>query len=453
MKKILPWLKSNLLTVIALAVAIIGAPVMLYFAAGWNTKVRDDATKAVSNYTRDLDALEVQVQIDPVSPGDAPISARTLPNDATIQAVSSILDARRRDSETVVSEAVKFNRANHKPLIDGENPDEKLFPDAESDSTRSRLLKRLIERWPKAHAELLENIKAGMPPSVEELSSRVEDARTQEIRRRVTGREEQKITPEEDAEIAKMMVDRRLQFIRQAARPLTVYASPEVFKNVRPWTSMNDPTMEEAWEWQWIYWVNEDIVSAVAKANTDPVRGRLAVYEAPVKRIESINVLPMSQQSGGMDSHAASATGQPAAAAPAAASTDASAQIKPDYTASVTGRAGWPKLPNPVYDVRQVEMTVLVALDRLPTLIDAISQTNFMTVTGVQILSVPARPDLIQGYDYGGDYLVQADLKIETVWLRQWTTLFMPKAVRTMLGIPDPPAAPATATTPPANPV
>lgn len=432
MKKVLPWIKSNIAVVIAMTLALVGAPLMLFFGTQWNSKVRAEVEQEVSKNVQDLDKLEVQVQIDPVSPADQPISLRTLPNDATIQAVSSILDARRSDSEAVVARAIEFNQRGRTLLIDGAAPSEKLFPEPSDDSSRIRLLNRLIALWPESHAELLKNSRAGVPPTIEEVTADLEESKARDAKRRLSGREEQKLTPEEEAEVTKVLSDRRADLYRQRARQLTVYAEPGVFKSVKPWDSASVLPIEQAWEWQWLKWIHDDVMAAIVRANTDPAKGWLPVFEAPVKRIESIEVKPLErpQQSG--NEAAAAAPGDPAA------------RLTPDYTKSLTGRSAWPDAPNAVYDIRTVEMTVLVAADRLPVLLDAISKTNFMTVVGMKTTAAPAKSELAAGFDFGGDYLLRAELKIETVWLRSWTTPMMPKPVRAMLGIPDPaPAAPA----------
>ena len=41
-----------------------------------------------------------------------------------------------------------------------------------------------------------------------------------------------------------------------------------------------------------------------------------------------------------------------------------------------------------------------------------------------------------QGYFYGSSTLSQVSLKLETIWLREWTKDFMPEALKTALGIP-----------------
>ena len=40
------------------------------------------------------------------------------------------------------------------------------------------------------------------------------------------------------------------------------------------------------------------------------------------------------------------------------------------------------------------------------------------------------------GYFYGSEPVTEVTLLVETIWLRSWTTPFMPDEVKTSLGIP-----------------
>ena len=100
------------------------------------------------------------------------------------------------------------------------------------------------------------------------------------------------------------------------------------------------------------------------------------------------------------------------------------------YTGHTGGVAG------SSYDIRMVELTLVVGSQQLPRIFDAFAQTNYMTVTDVDLNEVDVWEDLEQGYFYGPDHVVRAVLQIETVWLRSWTTDLMPDAVRTALGVP-----------------
>lgn len=445
---ILNFIKSNLIVVIALLMAAIAIPVQMVFGAKWSAKIKAEVEQQVSQQMRDLDQLEVNVQLNAMMAGEKPIASRTLPNDATVEAFATLVKARHADSERAIDAVTKFNRRAHALLVDGAQPEDKLFPAPANASARIRLLGTFIERWPKAHADLLTGLHAGMPPTEEVVKGELENLRTREMARRLQGREEQRLNPEEEAEIASLLSERRLELYRRAASAVTVYAPSDVFRAVVPWSDAGipperiaDESLREAWERQWLLWIHTDLVEAIEQANADARGSWLPVYEAPIRRILSINVQPWASRNdrGGRAGAEASEGG---AGAAAGGGGDGSAEMAPDFAHSISGRGGWPLAPNGLYDVRYADLSMVVALERLPRVIDALSKTNAMTVVGVSLSSYRAAPDLERGFYLGSDVLVQADIRVETIWLRSWTTPMMPKPVRDQLGIPD--AAPAS---------
>ena len=105
-------------------------------------------------------------------------------------------------------------------------------------------------------------------------------------------------------------------------------------------------------------------------------------------------------------------------------------EVPDDFSVSHTGRRS-----NHLYDVRHARLTVDVESRRLPELINALSRTNFMAVLMVTITDVDEHEMLRQGYLYGRTDVVQAELLIETIWMRSWTTELMPQEIRYQLGV------------------
>ena len=60
-----------------------------------------------------------------------------------------------------------------------------------------------------------------------------------------------------------------------------------------------------------------------------------------------------------------------------------------------------------------------------------------MTVVDVDLTNVDVYDAIEQGYYYGDDHVVLAQLTIETAWLRSWTVDYMPQGIRDLLGIID----------------
>ncbi|MBL8744954.1 MAG: hypothetical protein JNK58_01215 [Phycisphaerae bacterium] len=443
MKQIMPWLKANLVSVISVAVAIIAAPLMLFFARGWEKSLHNGVEGEVASYVQQLDGSDVNYVIDPYLSGQQPISVKSPPNEATTNAVSSLLQGVVAGSAAAHQKAVEFNQADKPLLIHSESPRERLFPDNPDESTRLRLLDQLIERWPKANADLIAEFRAGSPPDAARVKAVLEDMRAKEIERRTTGGSEANLNEAERQQVLQLLGKTRLELYRQSATELSFYAHPSVFKNVQPWDRSKVLPMSTAWDWQHTYWVHRDVMKALALANTDSLGAFRPVYLGPVKIVESITVLKPGEKPGGGfgrdtgDRSAAGALGGGGGGGP----TDGAAEVQRNYTLSHTGRAAAPVAPNPLYDIRYADIVLIADSSRLPQVIAAFGRVNFMTVVGVNLEEFDPVPMLSAGYDTGSDHLVRASLRVETIWLRSWMKQWMPAEVRKSLGIPDDPAA------------
>lgn len=436
MKNLLPWLKANLVSVISVAVALIAAPVAVFFALGWISSIRAGVEGDVSKRLSELSALDVTYSIPPYLAGQQPVDVKGPPNEATVQAVSSLLQRIVSETGQVRQEAIAFNQRGKSPLIDG------LFPNQPDESTRLRLLASMIRLYPEAHDKLLRDSRGGTPPPAEAVQLRVDEVRSKEIARRTGGRTAAQLTPEDAAQLETLLSETRLERYRATASELSFYALPAAFEAVKPFNPNELLPLETAWDWQFNYWVHADVIAAIAEANKDPVSGSWQpVYRAPVKIIESIAVRKPGETAGGSSrgGRSNSSEGDGSQGGGGGGGGDADAQIQPNFTLSHTGRAAAPVAPNAVYDIRYVDLVVIVSSRQLPRVLAAFPKTNFITVVGVDMEHVPSLPLLERGYDVGGDHLVRATIRLETAWLRDWTKKFMPPSVRTALGIPDDP--------------
>jgi hypothetical protein len=105
-----------------------------------------------------------------------------------------------------------------------------------------------------------------------------------------------------------------------------------------------------------------------------------------------------------------------------------------DKSLSITGRAS-----NDVYDVRIVECELVIATRGIPKVIDAIAQQNFMTVLDVKIRPANAFSAANGGFIYGIEPVSRVNIRLESVWLREWTADAMPSDLREALGIQSEP--------------
>lgn len=441
MKKLVPWLKSNWMSLTAILIALILAPVGMYFAGSWRAAVLKSVEGNVNQDISSLNAIDVTYQVQPFLSGQEGISVKTVPNEASTQAITAILERVLSESAAVRDEALAFNQRDMQPLIRGSAPNENLFPQPADESSRLRLLSRMVAEWPQAHETLLRRYHMGMPLSADQVVAALQQVQRQEVSRLDAGQPGRTLTAEEQAEIARILSERRLQMYRNEARRVTAYAEPSVFRGVTPWAATAVLPLETAWQWQTLFWVHEEIIRAVAAANADTVGGWLPVYDAPVKRIESITVTspsksgqPATGGSGDRDPSSAGAEG-----AEAQPSGDDKAELARDFSLSHSGRSSWPVMANPIYDIRYVDIQMIVSSQRLPAVLAAFPRTNFMTVVGLNFSDYDPSADLREGFDYGAEHLVRADIRVETVWLRGWMKQWMPPKVRAALGIPEDP--------------
>ncbi len=455
MKGVLGWVKSNLLIVIPLLIAVLAAPVMIYFSSGWNAKIR---TKSTADTIAAMNSLDVTVnyELPQTVPGQPPISVRMNPNKSANERGGSLLEDIVLDSGKVRDIAIDHNRRG-KPetlLIGGGGSAEKLFPAAPNESERVRLLTKLASVRPQAYEKLLADANAGSPPSGDNLRARLQSLRDEEVNRIVSARVEQKLTAEEEAQIRERLSAERMDIYQRAARELSFYASVGVFQPPVAPVAGRFPTIEHAWDWQHIFWIHSDVIAALAKANSDRLTGWLPVTQAPVKRVVSVSVKPIfaPAESDRPGSSGPGGSDQPTdAAASGPVSEDLTQAVPADFTKRHTGRNAWPEAPNGFFDIREVELVVIVDSNGLPAIIDAINSTNFMTVTALSFDEHNAHADLADGYFYGAAHVVRARITVETIWLRAWMKEYMPASVRERLGIaPDPEPAPADPNQPPA---
>jgi hypothetical protein len=209
--------------------------------------------------------------------------------------------------------------------------------------------------------------------------------------------------------------------------------------------------------WQWEYWVVEDVLLALNEAN----KSHRSVSTAPVKRIVSliVNDVPRGQEetdqsaggaggAGSLGGFGSMSGGEPppddmGSQGGASLPLDPKAEIPPDYSISLSGRKS-----NALYDVVTVDLQLIVESSSLPLVLDTLAKYNFMTVLNMSLSAVNPFEAAAEGVYYGSKPVNKIHLQLETIWLREWTSEFMPSSTKKQLGIPvNPPAAAEPATT------
>ncbi|MEM8783924.1 MAG: hypothetical protein AAGE65_13850 [Planctomycetota bacterium] len=475
MKSVLTWLKSNPLTVISVIVVLASIGVFVYFV-GQSATLREEI-EAFSQEPNKLARITRQsVELPPAELG-APVQniSGVTYNQATIDRLQEIYaDVTQQANQTRDVITIR-NRESKAPLING------MFPNTASiDPFQFRALYRdalstlLGGPGPQAgFAEVtditLPTLNAGLPPSEEELQQRlavIVQEGLQTFGENITEGQAQNLREEQRA--------RLLSTLKSRAQSLDIYADPLIGPptqlnpgfplSVRPWIfAGTTPEPRQLWESQMELWIQSDIVEALRRANRidevvvtaeDGTEITGNVLTGVAKRLIRLDIEPAyvglhttGRVGGDLDPSAAgqrgsvsrntSASNRPAGPLPTppdAAPVQPGAAVNANYFFAPTGRAS-----NNVFDVRHVRLTLHADFQKLPDLYNAIGSTNYMTVIDQRIDSLDEFDFGMLGgpFLYGPGDMVQLELVIETLWLREWTAPWMPEDVRTYTGATD----------------
>ena len=463
MTLVLNWVKSHVLIVLFCAIIVITIPACIFVSAGMNESVSQKISSRVSSTEKSLKKVEsTKVEIRPLLPGAKSFDEKMVVTEQVLADYERIRKAIKQDADEIVQEALAINQQGHEEeLVPG------LLP-APDTLHENDLPYNIHPAYIKAHEGLLGELHAGEPVDEETLSSTIGDFANTYVRTQLGKEQNANLTEKEMDQVRKAMTARRMAEYQQHAADISVYADFSVF-GLQKWDSGRKPSPGMWFDWQHEYWVNQDLVRAINKANSSGSESLDSISGTPssvVKRILKIEILPMfdvrakknedefgddqgsvgfteggfgmaeggMSEGGGGKGGGGKYGGGRGGAAPVVNTTisndDPSVAFKDDFSISITGRTS-----NALYDVRTVNMSLIVDSNRIPALINAIQTTNFMTVTGCQLHTVNVLGDLDLGYYYGPDPVVQVDLVIETLWLRAWTTKLMPDDVKKALDI------------------
>jgi len=433
-KPMIEWFKKNWLIAALGLVAVVSLPVLWVLSSRMNARLVAEAQKKAEDDYKEVSNTKLTYRIPRATPSGKDFDYPEAPNKVLVAYFKERLTEQQQQIAAVWETALEFNRGTHQPLIEG------LFP-APSEMERFNLPARFreayIERLPE---QLLAIASAGAPPEADKVLATVRENAERAVARIRTekGRDP---TEAEVATIKQEMSALRIQRYRQRASEIATYADRLVFLDIpeppKPdnRTPPAPPTLRQAWDWQEIAWVLEDIMRAVATANGGAAAAG-GVPASVVKRVLSIKV------------------GAPVLVGSAASEGAISAQqtLPRDFNLSLTGRVGGPG--NQLFDVRPVTLEIVASSRRLPAFLDALAATNFITVLDADLYRVEPVEELAQGYYYGDEHVVRAVLQLETVALREWTVPWMPAEVRGERGVeqPEKPADPAAKPADPAAP-
>ncbi len=412
MKKVLGLVKKNLVIVISMVIAIVALPAMFVVGLSMSNKTTKAVEQEVGKQLSEIARVKVEYAMEPLTPGGQRFAASMPPNAATNERMKELLQRSAAQVADVARVVTEFNQEGKTQIV----PD--LLPDPGDPISAPEKLYKMARDRNAAYEPLLRSVNAGTAPDNDSVLRKLDDVRLREEETRRGGRTEASLSPQDIQEIRERLSEERMQIYLSRAASIRFYADTSIFQGVSPWTESVPPTIEHAWEWQWQYWVYEDLIEALALANEG-----FSALTGVVKRIESLDVDPIAYN------RAASEQG----------SSDPTAEAPRDFGATLTGRIAAPAAPNSLYDIRYATVVVLIDASRLFELVNAISETNLMTVLDLDLTSVDnLGADMRQGYVYtrGGERIMRATLRVETLWLRSWTAPLMPPTVQSALGVP-----------------
>lgn len=435
-KAVVAFLKKRWLPVTAVAVGVLSMPGLIYAASTWGASIREEAGKKANDSLAKVNAGKSITYSVPELPGRPKVEFPHAPSDLVKREFEGRRTEQKKELESIGATATEFNRRGRDLA---KQPVSALFPDPSP--IEAQVKTREFVRGHRALNEaLLKDVRAGKPRSAADVAQRLDERRSDLMRQfgpatpPPSGGQAEPLPDDIKAKINTDLETARRQLYEADAARILFYADIDNMGIGAP-ANADRPTIKECWDLMWDFWVREDILRAVERANA--AAKDLGVGASIVKRVERIDIKPPTYTS--LLAPASGGAGGPADTAPETPG----AEFKPIPEYSITGRLSGPGSGNTFYDVRTAEISVIVAWSGLKKFMDALAATNMMTVLELKIENVDPIAELRQGFFYGSDYVVRAKLRVESLWLRQWTKPWMPKDVRTTLRIPDdpPPAA------------
>ena len=453
MKPVLAWVKGHLVIVIC-SVVIVAAPVAAYlFSSSWNAKIRENLSRSVQQMRSQLNSAKSFTYSDIKISDAEPVSYSAAPHEQLNKVFSERLGALRSQVATVVDEAAKRNQQGREPVLGGVLP-EPAGSETEKQDVMLQFARQFVPTGgasanPSAYEKVLLGIRAGMPPTADEVSQIVEAARINEQERsQQQGGEAAKV--DQEALKQRLVSERLAQYVRRASE-ISVYADLTAFPdkdgsapNFPRREVRGVPTLGELFEWQYDLWAVQSVAEAIKRANTDaagnpkPIFSPDPVNSSILKRIRTFSLDDRGIKEA-VDDHLRPKTQEelenPKTFPPPLDVTGS--MLQRIYASSPTGR--WSGPGNPLYDVRYVTVNGMASLSRLPELLDAISADGSMDVIDMFIRPVDLTAELRSGFYYGDEFIVSVHLNLEVVLLREWVLPYTPSDVKKALGWPVPP--------------
>ena len=415
---------------------------MWVVAGNLNKAVQDEVEQRARKITELAKFEKTSISFHSPVPGNEPVSATIAVNRRFLDRYQEVVDVVRKDMERVREEVLRINHKDREILVP------ELFPEPPPRRVET-LPQKMYRALQGAYEQLIADVGAGDPPTTEAMVENLTTAQERYLAQ-ILKRSTTELTAEEHAGLTEHLTKTRLSYYADAAKGLNMYVSLD---------DINIPTEEQypdraegdgmsrMFDWQWRFWIKQDILSALAKCN-EPYN---SIVDAPVKRVVSLFVTddpgsvsasrsaPAAGGGAGFGTSGASKSKRrggrsKSSTAAKPRSADPGREIPLDYSYSFTGRTS-----NPLFDVRRVELLLIVDSEKMPEVFDALARHNFITIVNASVATVNLFDAIKGGYFFGSKPVSLIRLDLETVWFREWTTEFMPPDLKAALGVPATP--------------
>lgn len=426
LRELLQWLKTNIIVVSSLVLCILSAGA-LYYIHVKGAAFRDKLKARAASYATITKPQKTQVDLPPEAP-DKPARSWTLTvNKRAIDEITRVFGRMNEEFISIRKFAVGMNAQNHlPPFMEGLFPEPSRTP-FKAFEARIRYRRALMEMFePFSPTAVYPQLHAKPALSPERVKEGLDREESDYLASMLIPKRAAELTPEESEELQKKKAIRLLKMLTEHAKLAHIYSATSINQpgfpfDVGAWTEPKPtrPSDMDLWEGQMTLWIVGDIARAIAQTNhvDDP---NTHVLNAPIKRLLMARVVP--GYIGGVPK--ADAVNVP---------------LKPLFSAATPfGRQS-----NAIYDIRHVNLSMIVDWHRLPEFFDNLSQANFMCVLKMDLHDVDEYAHIREGYFYGKGDAVQVDMLVETIWMRHWTTKLMPDEVRKSRGLPPAPPPPA----------
>jgi hypothetical protein len=402
---------------IAIPVFVSGQQVALQKELDQRKKTNDDITQVLNKQRHQpVVTLSAEATAPPLE---------VFPNERVIAAGETAIKGLQAQSMQLKTDANQINA--HTLLVPGSLP----IP---ADPYQFRTV--YLQQFDTAIPRLL---VSATPPTEQEIASR-EEQETRDLTAKQPKNPQGEVYSKTvlDQSIADMMAKMPEKMRLDAANQHKMYMAPtalSIHPALAPTQSAATvvPDAEAIWLAQMGLWVQQGVVSSVARLNaastrveTSPVKQLVQIYVAPDR---SMYVLPGGANPGS----------SPQAVAAGASVVAANSETDPfpvDYAASPTGRVS-----NGVFDVVQFDIIMNVQAADVEKVIQEFERNRLLTVCQSEVQAVNSAAMRLEGYYFGHTPIVTLTLRCEELFMRDWTHTLMPDPIKKFLNVDQPAGA------------